>query len=188
MKLPSNYSLDKYGLHVRFVNVEDAEFILSLRTDSIKKRYIGKTDDTLESQITWISGYKQREAEGTDYYFLYTFQGKPAGVNRIYNIEGDHFIHGSWVFSNDVPPFCSLAASIIAREIAFDVLGLEEEVDTSGIHKDNKNVLEVSRILGVEFTGVRKSPEGDFLTSILTKRNFENNKNKIIKIIPKKYL
>ena len=188
MILPSDFSLKRYGLDVRMVDIDDAEFILKLRTDPIKGRYIGKTDDTLTSQINWIKCYKERERSGEDYYFMYSFQGQPAGVNRIYNIEGDHFIHGSWVFSNDVPPYCSLAASIIAREIAFDVLGLEEEVDTSGIHKDNKNVLEVSRILGVEFTGVRKSPEGDFLTSILTKRNFENNKNKILRIIPKKYL
>lgn len=188
MILPSDFTLKRYGLDVRLVDIEDAEFILKLRTDPIKGRYIGKTDDTLTSQINWIKSYKERERVGEDYYFMYSFQGNPAGVNRIYNIRGTQFIHGSWVFSNDVPPFCSLAAAIIAREIAYEDLDLLLEEDTSGIHQDNKNVLEISRILGVEFTGVRKSNDGDFLTGRLTKEAFEKNKNKILRIIPKKYL
>ena len=31
--LPSNYSINRYGLNVRFVNESDAEFIVNLRTD-----------------------------------------------------------------------------------------------------------------------------------------------------------
>lgn len=188
MILPSDFVLHKYGLDVRFVDQRDAEFILQLRTDPVKKMYIGKTDDTIESQLKWIDDYKLRQVQGTDYYFLYSFQNKPAGVNRIYDINGNHFIHGSWIFSNDVPPFCSLASAIIAREIAFDTLGLEVEEDTSGIHENNKNVLEVSKMLGVEFTGVRESDTGNFITGRLTKSAFEQNKSKIIRIIPKKYL
>ena len=132
--LPSDFMLDKYGLHVRFVNSSDAEFILSLRTDPVKSRYIGMTDESVNTQIKWIKDYKEREKQGIDYYFFYEYEGKPAGVNRIYNIKENHFVHGSWVFSDKLPPFCSLAAALIAREIAYDTLGLEEEIDTSGIH------------------------------------------------------
>jgi len=188
MILPEDFSLERYGLSVRFVNVEDAEFILKLRTDPVKGRYIGRTDDTIFSQVNWIKNYKNREKLGEDYYFFYSFKGKPAGVNRIYNIHGTTFIHGSWIFSNEVPPFCSLAAAVIAREIAYEELNLTLEEDISGIHEDNSSVLEVSRILGVEFTGVRKSEEGDFLTGRLTKEAFENNKSKLLRIIPKKYM
>ena len=74
------------------------------------------------------------------------------------------------------------------KNYSYEDLGLTLEEDTSGIHQDNKNVLEVSRLLGVEFTGVRKSDDGDFLTGRLTKEVFENNKIKILRIIPKKYL
>ena len=188
MILPQDFSLERYGLSVRLVNPQDAEFILKLRTDPIKGRYIGKTDETITAQINWINNYKIRERKGEDYYFFYSFQGKPAGVNRIYDIHGSTFIHGSWVFSNDIPPFFSLAAAVIAREIAYEDLNLSLEEDTSGIHQDNSSVLEVSRILGVEFTGVRKSKEGDFLTGSLTKEEFEKNKSRLLRIIPKKYL
>jgi hypothetical protein len=42
--LPSNFELDRYGLHVRLVREEDAEFILSLRTDPKLSRFIHPTE------------------------------------------------------------------------------------------------------------------------------------------------
>lgn len=186
--LPSDFHGDKYGLTYRFVNEEDASFIVSLRTDPIKSRFIGRTDDSVESQKKWIRHYKERERKGTDYYFIFYFGTIPAGVTRIYEIEDNHFIHGSWVFANNVPPFCSLAAAVIAREVAYDTLGLEEEIDTSGIHEDNQGVLQVSRMMGVEFYGERDTSNGKFLLGRLPKSVFIENKNNILKLIPKKYL
>lgn len=186
--LPPDFHGEKYGLSYRFVNEDDASFIVGLRTDPIKSRYIGSTDDSIESQEKWIRNYKIREREGTDYYFIFYFGSIPAGVTRIYGIKDNHFIHGSWVFANNVPPFCSLAAAVIAREIAYDTLGLEEEMDTSGIHEDNQGVLQVSRMLGVEFYGERDSSNGKFLLGRLPKSVFNENKKNLLKLIPKKYL
>lgn len=185
-KLPSNFELDKYGLHVRLVREEDAVFIVNLRTNPIKARYISQTSASVDGQREWIKNYKLREQEGNDYYFLYIYNGNLAGVNRIYGIEGNHFIHGSWIFSDDVPPYCSLAAGIIAREIAYDTLGLEEEIDTAGVHKDNQGVLQYIKALGVEFTGTRMYPMGEYYISKLTKETFNANKHKIIRLFPKK--
>ena len=186
--LPCDFHGEKYGLTYRFVDEGDAKFIVDLRTNPIKSRYIGNTDDSVVGQREWIRKYKEREHEGEDYYLIYYFGTIPAGVNRIYGIEEDHFIHGSWVFADNVPPFCSLAAAIIAREIAYDILGLEVEIDTSGIHEDNQGVLQVSRMLGADFCGTRESENGLFLLSTLQKTVFEENKFKILKLIPKKYI
>lgn len=186
--LPSDFHGSKYGLTYRLVNENDSQFIVDLRTDPVKSRYIGNTDDSVESQKNWIRDYKKREVKGTDYYFIFYYGSTPAGVTRIYEIEDNHFIHGSWIFSNNVPPFCSLAAAIIAREIAYDTLGLEEEIDTSGIHEDNQGVLQVSKMMGVEFYGVRETEKGKFLLGKLPKDVFNKNKNNILKLIPKKYL
>lgn len=186
--LPSDFHGEKYGLAYRLVNENDAQFIVNLRTDPIKSRYIGNTDVSVESQKEWIKNYKERESKGIDYYFIFYFGSIPAGVTRIYEIEDDHFIHGSWVFANNVPPFCSLAAAIIAREIAYDTLGLDEEVDTSGIHEDNQGVLQVSKMMGVDFYGERESDNGKFLLGRLPKSVFNDNKQKILNLIPKKYL
>lgn len=188
-RLPQDFSLHKYGLDVRFVQESDAKFILDLRKDPIKSKYLSYTSGKLEDQIIWIRDYKKREAEGSDYYFMYEYQGQSAGVNRLYHIEADHFVHGSWLFSNNVPPFCSLAAAVIAREIAYELLGLVIEIDTDGIHQDNKGVLQFAKFMGHEFIGSRITEQGDvFLTSKLKREAFYHNLPKILKLFPKKYL
>lgn len=71
-KLPSNFNLDKYNLQVRFVQEEDAEFITKLRTDVRLSRFIHQIEDDVEGQKKWIRDYKEREALGIDYYFIYS--------------------------------------------------------------------------------------------------------------------
>lgn len=188
-RLSSDFTFEKYGLVIRLVNEGDAEFIVSLRNDPSKARFISKTSSRVKDQINWIREYKKREALGSDYYFIYEYCGKRAGVNRIYNITSDSFIHGSWLFSNDVPPYCPLAAAVIAREVAFECLSLSIENDTAGIHEDNIGVLQFAEFMGVEFDGVRLDPEmGNFKTGHLSKENFYKNHNKILKLFPKKVI
>ena len=187
-KLPENFELDRYGLHCRLVREDDAEFIVKLRTDPEKMRFVTTISPSIDDQIRWIREYKQRESEGTDYYFIYSYRGKLAGVNRIYDIESNHFIHGSWLFINEIPPYCALAAAVVAREIAYNELGLDEEVDTIGIHVDNTMVLQFAEFMGCEFTGSHFLEKGEYRTSHLTKEMFDANKPKILKLFPKKVL
>lgn len=186
--LPADFEIDRYGLHCRLVREEDAEFIVSLRTDPIKSRFLSTTSNDIVAQQSWIKKYKEREADGVDYYFMYEYKGKKAGVNRLYEIKENHFIHGSWLFANDVPPYCALAAAVIAREIAYEILGLEMEKDSAGIHKDNVDVLQFARYMGCEFDGRVIRHGEEFLTSHLSKEMFESNKSKILKLFPKKVL
>ena len=67
-KLPTNFSIEKYGLKVRLVNENDAEFILSLRADPNRTKHMITLEDEIDSQIKWIQEYKEREREGTDFY------------------------------------------------------------------------------------------------------------------------
>ena len=73
--LPSNFEISKYGLHARFVIESDAEFILSLRTNPMLSRFLHSTDNDVEKQKIWIRNYKERERNGTDYYFIYDANG-----------------------------------------------------------------------------------------------------------------
>ena len=67
IKLPSDFETDRYGLHVRLVREEDAEFIVKLRTDPKLGRYIHATDNNVEKQRKWIRDYKKRENDGIQY-------------------------------------------------------------------------------------------------------------------------
>lgn len=121
-KLPSNFELDRYGLRVRLVREEDAEFIVRLRTNEHNSRYIHDTVADVEQQKVWLRTYKQRELEGKEYYLLFEANGEPQGVYRIYNRHEDRCITGSWVFKPNAERNSALKAMIITHEIVFDVL------------------------------------------------------------------
>jgi hypothetical protein len=134
-KLPENFSLERYGLQTRLVEEGDAEFIVSLRTDSRLNKYIHTTSPDVEAQKQWIRNYKLREAEGLDYYFIFSINNRPLGLARIYDLTEDEFTQGSWVFSPDAVLGASVLGNIISSEIGFEFL--EKKVEYSDARRDN---------------------------------------------------
>ena len=120
--LPEDFLLERYGIHVRFVDESDAEFIVGLRTDAQRGQFISKTGGNVEKQREWIRDYKKRERQGTDYYFMFeTRAGERLGVSRIYEIKKETFQTGSWVFKKDAPFGAAMLGDIICHEIAFEL-------------------------------------------------------------------
>ena len=134
-KLPQNFTLDRYGLQVRLVNENDAEFIVSLRTDPRLSRYIHETSPDIEQQKQWIRNYKIREEQGLDYYFLFSIDNQPQGLARVYNITEDSFTQGSWIFSPQAVLGASVLGNIISSEIGFEFL--EKKVEYTDARRDN---------------------------------------------------
>lgn len=182
-KLPDNFQIDKYGMHARLVKEEDAEFILKLRTDEKLGKYLHYTDNSVEKQRKWICEYKKRELAGIDYYFIFYYKQSPVGLNRIYNIHGDVFTTGSWIFEKAAPSECSIASAIIIREIAFDVCSLNFEDSFDGCHIDNKKVLKFNKMMGMKESGRIQDLKGIYVTLTLTKEDFEVNKDKILSLL-----
>lgn len=145
MKLPSNFELDRYGLHVRLVREEDAEFIVKLRTNSQNARFIGHTDNDVSKQIEWIREYKKREEDGTDYYFIFGAGNELFGVCRIYNITLRSFTTGSWVFKSDAPKSAAIKASLITNEIAWNLF--PDSVQYFDTRKENLAVVRYNKML-----------------------------------------
>jgi hypothetical protein len=122
MEITLDFNIERYGLTVRLVNENDAEFIVALRTDSKLSRYIHQTSTDIEVQRQWIKGYKAREAENKDFYFMFEKPlGTKLGVCRIYDIEEESFTIGSWIFSPQAPVGASILADIITREFAYEL-------------------------------------------------------------------
>jgi hypothetical protein len=173
-KLPEDFFIERYGLQVRLVRFSDAEFIVALRTDPRLSKYISSTSSDIEQQRQWIRNYKQREADGMEYYFIIQLQGKPVGTSRLYDIEGNKFVSGSWVFSPQSPPGASILGGIICKEIAFDVLGLERDI--GDVRKSNKRVLRYNMSYEPVITG-----EDDLNIYLeFSKENFNKHKSKHI--------
>lgn len=146
MRLNDNFTLDKYGFHVRLINEDDAGFIVGLRTDPKLGRFIHSTDNDVEKQKEWIRQYKVREREGKEYYFIYYFDGEPVGVNRIYNTEENFATGGSWVCKPGMPVDLPILTLIIMREIMFDIMNLS--YDRYDIRRNNVKVLRLNELFG----------------------------------------
>lgn len=185
-KLPEDFEMDKYGLHVRLVNEDDAEFIVKLRTNDKLSRYISSTSDDVEAQRRWIRDYKEREKRGEEYYFIYYYDNKPCGVNRLYDIREDGIFNGgSWVFLECEYSMASIAACCIKLEIAYDTLGLKENVMPDGVHVDNKNVLKFDQIIGAKIYGTIELEKGTYYQLRRTKEDFYKGERRIIPFFKK---
>lgn len=136
--LPPDFTYEKYGVKARFVTEADAEFIVSIRSDEKLGRFIHASDGDVQKQIEWIAAYKEREARGEEYYFIFEKNGMRQGVARIYNINEENFTSGSWVFSPNAEKGTAVLGDIISREIAFELL--PEAVNLFDIRRNNTTV------------------------------------------------
>lgn len=183
-KLPADFTLDKYGLHVRLVNEDDAEFIVRLRTDEKLGKYIHSTSPDIEQQKNWIREYKKREAEGLDYYFVFYKDGVPFAVNRLYHMENPaHFTSGSWICLPGYPTEVVVATSLIPRIIAFELLDKEMEFGVEGCHEDNKKVVKFNLMIGMHIKGKIKDVKGMYVTFDMPKEDFYAKLPKLEKLL-----
>lgn len=175
-KLQENFLLKKYGLKVRLVNENDAEFILSLRANPNRTKFMLTLDNEIENQKKWIQEYKKREKEGLDYYFIYSNdEGKPIGVNRISHVDFNNKTGktSSWIAIEGLK-YEPLIMILLGNEIVFELIGIDE---TWGeLHKDNNSAFKILELFGYKFKDVGT----EYYKSSLLKNDFidacENNK------------
>jgi hypothetical protein len=178
-KLSPDFTLERYGVQVRLANEGDAEFILSLRTNSTLSKYLHSTDNDLQKQIDWMRKYKLREKEGLDYYFVFSMDGRPWGLERIYDVKDDSFTHGSLVFAQDAPLGLAILSDIITREIAFNLLQLPHNY--FDVRKGNVNV----RNYHLKYKPTLIDEDEENLYYLLEKENFEKYKTIYLKLFNK---
>ncbi len=154
-KLLKDFEITKYGLHCRLVNEDDAEFIVKLRADEKRSRFIHASGTDIEVQKEWIRKYKKREAEGLEFYFIYEIDGKPFGVNRIYDIMSDHCTEGSWVCLPIEDSSKTIASALIIRDLIFEYFDFE--YDLFNVSVGNNKVKKFHKISGATIIG--ETPE-----------------------------
>ena len=167
-KLPKDFSLEKYGLKVRLVNENDAHFILSLRANVERTKYMLTLDKNIEKQKRWIRQYKKRESEGLDYYFIYSnLEDKPIGLNRISRINtlNKTAKDASLIAIKDLE-YEAPKMIIIRNEIVLNSLGMEKL--WGEVYKKNINAIKIFRLFGYEIKDVGK----EYLRLSLKKEDF----------------
>ena len=186
IKLSADFSEDFYGLHVRLATVDDAEFIYGLRTAPKVAPFMHNDGCSVETQREWLKEYKRREANGEEYYFVYEDQTGPVGVLRLCHFTEHDYHCSSWAFKENIPSHYAFAGALFAREIAFERLGFDEEVNwRDGILAINRNVISFMKILGWKQTGEHYEGDIKMVTGVLTKEDYLKNKEKVLRFIPK---
>jgi hypothetical protein len=108
-------------LVLRNATVEDAEFILALRTDMHKARHLSATSASLQDQIDWLRRY----ADATDqaYFIIESPDGTRQGTVRLYDAQGESFCWGSWILRDGAPSGAAVESTLLVYRYAIEVLG-----------------------------------------------------------------
>ena len=181
LPLNNDFMDERYGLHFRFVNEEDAEFIVQLRTDPKLGQYINSTKPDIEEQRLWLRKYKERQEAGLDFYFMFE---KPVGVKlgvcRIYDVSENNFTIGSWVFSPKAPIGSAILADIITREVAYELFSSKQHL--FDVKKKNINVNRYHDAYKSEI--IAQNEDTNYYTC--SQGNFEKYKKNYIRMFVKK--
>ena len=133
--------LNKYNIKLRFVEETDADFIIKLRTDTAKSRYISETDSDVEKQKLWIKEYKKREENGDEYYFIAIDENNiEFATYRIYNKRENSIEIGSFVSKPQYDnPINVIKVDVILKTFVFNVLNYSRL--SFEVRKENKSVV-----------------------------------------------
>lgn len=114
------------NINMRAVEKEDAEFILIMRQNENKTKYLSKVVGTIETQKEWIIKYKQRENEEKEFYFVIeSKKNEKLGLLRMYDFKNSSFCWGSWLIKDDAPKTTAIESALQIYEFCFYRLGFE---------------------------------------------------------------
>jgi len=142
-----------WGVRLRPVRLEDAEFIVWLRNLEHARGKVGDSATDRASQETWLRAYFRREG---DYYFIIeTMGGTAVGAYGIYDVRGTSAESGRWVIRPEIP--AAIPCAMLAFDTAFGHLKLKElRVKTVS---SNRNVLSLNLKLGFRQTRVESAAQ-----------------------------
>ena len=133
-------------LQFRNVAITDAAFILSLRINPQKSKYLSKVIDDLDGQIAWLENYEKCITEA--YFIIENLEGIPLGTVRMYDAQGDSFCWGSWIILETAPPNAAIESALLIYKYALESLGFQ--CAHFQIHKANERVWRFHERFGAE--------------------------------------
>ena len=134
---------------LREVREDDAEFILNLRCDEKKSKFLHKTEFDIENQKKYIKSYFEKSDEW--YFISEDKDGNPIGTYRIYDLKEESFCIGSWLMVDGTTVEQSFETDYLVRIYGFDVLCFNKiHFD---VRKGNKKVLRYHKSVGAVQVG-----------------------------------
>lgn len=162
-------------VNLREVTIEDAAFILSLRTDEKKARFIHKTDNNLQKQIDYLKHYFTLDNEW--YFIIENKQHIPLGTIRIYNAKRKEFTGGSWIMNESATPQESFEGDLLLKRYAFEVLCFEKSY--FNVYKNHTKVIRYHKMCGSEIV----SQTNEEYLFEYTQEIYKNNKDRLFTML-----
>jgi len=103
---------------------DDAAFILSLRTDNQKSKFLSSTSPEMNKQIAWLEDYAHKSDQA--YFIIENRTGESLGCVRLYDPKGDSFCWGSWILKEGAPQSAAIESALIIYAFALDHLGFKQ--------------------------------------------------------------
>lgn len=166
-----NISLTCVRYRLRPVTLEDASFIVALRTDPLLNRFLHEISPRVEDQVGWLERYFLR---ADDYYFIVedADSGRPHGTIGVYdvakNAAGAEW--GRWILKRG--SMAALESAWLICEVGFSTLRLASL--WSRTLTDNPRVLSFHDSFGASRTDLL---EGHFLVRGIRKSAIEHRIN-----------
>lgn len=170
--------LNEYNIKLRFVEESDSNFIIKLRTDSSKSRFISKTNSDVQHQKLWIKEYKKRELSGDEYYFIAIDEKDVEfATYRLYNKTENSIEIGSFISKPEYDnPINVIKVDIILKSFVFANLDYKEL--TFEVRKENRSVVNYHKKFNPTLV---KEDELNFYF-VLERESFLKNKTKFEKL------
>ena len=137
-------------LVLRNASVGDAVFILQLRTDPRKARFISSTSPDPAQQAAWLTNYDS--AMDQAYFVIEDKSGEKVGTIRIYDSVKDSFCWGSWILRAGVPATYAVESVLVLYHYAMENLGFSRSY--FAVRKANRSVWHFMEKFGGVRTGM----------------------------------
>jgi hypothetical protein len=108
--------VDGHSLKLVNASVLDTEFILAVRTDAKKSKYLSRVEPDFEKQYNWLQQYNSDSSQA--YFVIYDRNSNRIGTVRIYSPIGDSFCWGSWILVDGVPVTAAMESALIIYRYA----------------------------------------------------------------------
>lgn len=152
-----DFSIQGVAFRLRPLTLDDAQFIVELRTDPDLGRYLHATSSKIEDQLAWTQKYFDRP--GDWYFIVEKNDGMPEGAISIYNFDDERndAEWGRWILRKG--SLAAVESAALIYEVGFDTLKLKSMYTHT--EEDNKPVVSFHSSLGSTEHGLVIGPEGE---------------------------
>jgi RimJ/RimL family protein N-acetyltransferase len=153
MMIQNAKEIEGFQLVLRLVEPDDAAYVHALRNDVRYNTHLSLSVGSVEEQHAWIKRYKEREAEGTEYYYMIERREgrEPCGVVRLYEIRDGRFTWGSWILGENKPFKAALESALLVYTAGFERLSCDLSV--FDVRLDNERTISFHRRFGAAEVG-----------------------------------